>query len=104
MFNGNPGNLPGDAGGRQIDHAVTGKPAVVTSESGLTETVADGETGFVIPPENPSAAANAVLKFFTNENLRKKFGGNARRRALDNQTWEMRVKDYESFIGEILCP
>jgi glycosyltransferase involved in cell wall biosynthesis len=41
-----------------------GKPVVVTSVGGLPEVVDDGRTGFVVPPKNAGALAEAVVRFF----------------------------------------
>jgi D-inositol-3-phosphate glycosyltransferase len=41
-----------------------GAPVIVTDVGGLGETVKDGETGYVVPPENPAALADAVIRFF----------------------------------------
>jgi len=41
-----------------------GRPVVVTSVGGLPEVVEDGRTGFVVPPKNPAALADAVVRFF----------------------------------------
>lgn len=40
------------------------KPVVVTNVGGLPEVVANGKTGYVVPPENPQALADAVIRFF----------------------------------------
>lgn len=39
-------------------------PMVVTDVGGLAETVPHEEVGFVVPPEDPSALAEAVVRFF----------------------------------------
>jgi glycosyltransferase involved in cell wall biosynthesis len=41
-----------------------GKPVITTDVGGLAETVRPGETGLVVPAEDPAALAAAVLKFF----------------------------------------
>jgi glycosyltransferase involved in cell wall biosynthesis len=41
-----------------------GVPVITTDVGGLRETVKPGQTGLVVPPENPEALANAVLEFF----------------------------------------
>jgi glycosyltransferase involved in cell wall biosynthesis len=43
------------------------KPVVTTNVGGLPEVVRDGETGFVVPPEDPAALAAAVIRFFDEE-------------------------------------
>lgn len=40
-----------------------GKPVIVTDVGGLAEEVIDGETGYVVPPQDPGAIAAAVERF-----------------------------------------
>jgi glycosyltransferase involved in cell wall biosynthesis len=40
------------------------KPIIATDVGGLAETVKDGMTGFVVPPENPHAIADAIRRFY----------------------------------------
>lgn len=42
-------------------------PIVVTDVGGLAETVPHEEVGFVVPPEDPPAIADAVVRFFRDE-------------------------------------
>ncbi len=40
------------------------KPVVITNVGGIAETVIEGETGFIVPPRNPDALAEAIEKFY----------------------------------------
>lgn len=40
------------------------RPVITTNVGGLAEAVEDGKTGFVVPPEQPSALAGAVTAFY----------------------------------------
>src|SRR5262245_34276384 len=41
-----------------------GVPVITTDVGGLSETVRPGETGMVVPPEDPEALADAIVRFF----------------------------------------
>ena len=41
-----------------------GVPVITTDVGGLSETVVAGETGLVVPPENPEALARSIVRFF----------------------------------------
>jgi D-inositol-3-phosphate glycosyltransferase len=51
------------SGVTQVAYAL-GVPVITTDVGGLAETVRAGETGLVVPPENPDALAAAILRFF----------------------------------------
>jgi glycosyltransferase involved in cell wall biosynthesis len=40
------------------------RPVIITNVGGLAESVDEGKTGFVVPPESPEALAEAVRKFY----------------------------------------
>jgi glycosyltransferase involved in cell wall biosynthesis len=44
-----------------------GRPVVVTAVGGLPDVVDDGVTGYVVPPDNPEALANAIERFFATD-------------------------------------
>lgn len=41
------------------------KPVIVTNTGHLSEVITDSEHGFVVPPNNPNALAEAIHRFFT---------------------------------------
>ncbi len=47
----------------QVAYAL-GLPVITTDVGGLGEVVVDGETGFIVPPENNAALVDAVEKFY----------------------------------------
>jgi len=44
-----------------------GKPVITTNVGGLGEVVTQGQTGLVVPPEDPAALAAAIERFFAEE-------------------------------------
>jgi phosphatidylinositol alpha-1,6-mannosyltransferase len=85
-----------------VEAALCGKPAVVSSGSGLAEAISDSVTGFAVPESDPSATAKAITALLKDPDLRMKMGEAARRRALDEQTWEHRVIQYDRFFRSLL--
>lgn len=45
-----------------VEAQALGRPVIATSIGATTETIVDGETGWLIPPENPAALAQALNK------------------------------------------
>ena len=56
------------------------RPVVATRAGGPTEIVADGETGFLVPPSSPDALADAVTRLLAHPPLCRRLGENGHRR------------------------
>ncbi|MDD6059473.1 MAG: glycosyltransferase [Ruminococcus sp.] len=56
------------------------KPVIATEVGGLPEVVIDGKTGYTVPPKNPKALGEAVVRFFRDEKATE-FGDNVRAEA-----------------------
>ena len=63
-------------------------PMIVTDVGGNAEAVLDGETGFVVPPSNPKAIGEAVLRLAGDRNLRKSLGDAGRKRVAEHFSME----------------
>lgn len=64
--------------GMQVAEAgACGKPAVVTRVGGMPEIIVDGETGLVVPPEEPTALAEAIIRLIRNPEEARLMGGKA---------------------------
>ena len=62
-----------------------GKPVISTElDTGTSFVNIDGETGFVVPPQDPLLMAEKIDLLFRNIELRRKMGERARERALNN--------------------
>jgi glycosyltransferase involved in cell wall biosynthesis len=75
--------------GLVVDEAMAaGKPVIATAHGGPTEMVVEGETGFLIPPNDPSALASAIKKLLAHPEEAARLGKAAQKRFLDH--FEMR--------------
>ena len=64
-----------------LEAMAAGLPVVATSVGGVSELVVDGETGFLVPPADPRALAEAVGRLLRDPELRHRFGAAGRHRA-----------------------
>jgi len=62
-----------------MEAMVFGLPVVTTPVSGIPELVEDGETGLLVPPEDPAALADAVERLVDDAGLRLRVTAAARR-------------------------
>lgn len=64
------------------------KPVVVTNVGSLPEVVDDGETGYIVPPRDPSKLADAVIDLLKNKEKRKRMGENAFKKTQKELSWK----------------
>ena len=65
-----------------LEAMATGLPVVATSVGGNPEVVIDGETGYLVPPQNPEEMAEKLLLLIKDESLRRRMGENGRERVI----------------------
>jgi D-inositol-3-phosphate glycosyltransferase len=63
-------------------------PVVGSRVGGIKTSVADGETGYLVPPREPEALAGRVLRLLSDPALQFRVGRAARRRIEEHYTWE----------------
>jgi glycosyltransferase involved in cell wall biosynthesis len=64
-----------------------GRPVIGSAVGGITYTIADGETGFLVPPRDPEALAACLQRLLTRPELRACMGRAARVRVERDFTW-----------------
>jgi len=78
------------------------KPVVVSNKGGLPEVVENGVTGFVVPAENPEAAASALETLIMNKDLRELMGKKGRERVAKLYNWEENVSKMIEIYKKLL--
>jgi phosphatidylinositol alpha-1,6-mannosyltransferase len=83
-----------------VEAALCGKPAVVSQGSGLSEAIVDGTTGLAVAQDDPVATAVAVVALLCDRDRCLDMGRAALRHALEEQTWDHRLGQYDSVLRE----
>ncbi len=81
-----------------LESMASGKPVVVTDVGGNSEVVEHGKTGFIIPAQSPEDLALYSLNLINNQELAKKMGQEAKKRAL-NFSIDRMVKKTENLYN-----
>lgn len=76
-----------------LDAMACGKPIVATTAGGIPEVVRDGRTGFLVPPRDHQAMAEAILKLLQDDELRAKMGEAGRSLAYSYFSVDRMVKE-----------
>ena len=81
LFTVAPSLWPEPFGIVALEAAAVGKPVVASNIGGLRDIVVDGETGFLVPPDDRDGLAAAMHRLIDDAGLRERLGAAARERA-----------------------
>jgi glycosyltransferase involved in cell wall biosynthesis len=84
-----------------LEYLAMGLPVVATNVGGNVEQVLDQETGFLVPPENPDALAQALLKLVRDEDLRRKMSDRAVRDCQTRFDMDRMIRQLENYYLEV---
>jgi glycosyltransferase involved in cell wall biosynthesis len=85
-----------------LEAMALGLPVVATDVVGTRDVVANGINGYLVPPENPAAVADALLRVIENDNLRAELGQRARKLVADRFTLDDMVRPLEALYEELV--
>lgn len=91
-------------GNSTLEAMAAGRPVVGSRVGGIPEMVIDNETGFLVPPADPAALADALGRLVADPDLRRRFSANARLRARDAFGLAIHGRRLQSHYDELLTP
>ena len=85
-----------------LEAAACGRPLVGSRVGGLLDSVADGRTGILVPPQDPDALADAIGQLLDDPARAEAMGRRARRRAVERFSWEQIALSTERSYGSVI--
>ncbi|MEA3407267.1 MAG: glycosyltransferase [Chloroflexota bacterium] len=86
-----------------LEAMAAGLPVVATRVGGVPEVVVDGETGLLVPPGDPDALAQAILRLLRDPDLRHRMGQAGRARVAEHFSVEQMVRKTEALYERLLA-
>lgn len=77
-------------------------PVICTDIPAFAEVVADGESGIIVPVDDPKAIADAVMRLMDNEELRKRLGSALRERVEECFCADLMAQRYETLYRAVI--
>jgi glycosyltransferase involved in cell wall biosynthesis len=84
-----------------LEAMAAGIPVVATAVGGISECLAAGETGILVPPRDSNALAQAVIDLLANPTRRKAFGMAGRRRVRECFSPESQIPQFETAFERV---
>jgi glycosyltransferase involved in cell wall biosynthesis len=85
-----------------VEAALLAKPIVACRSGGAPESVADRETGILVPVRDSRAIAAAILTLLTNCEVSRRMGQDGHARALDIFSWKTFIQTLEGVYERVL--
>jgi D-inositol-3-phosphate glycosyltransferase len=85
-----------------LEAMAAGKPVVAAKVGGLGESIVDGITGFLVPPQNSDALAAAIAQLIRSPGLGASMGRRGRERVRQTFSLQTMARENESYYRELL--
>ncbi|MGY1685907.1 glycosyltransferase [Geodermatophilus sp. SYSU D00867] len=87
-----------------LEAMASSRPAVCTAVGGIPEMVQDGATGYLVPPRDPPALADGMLRLLRSEEQRMAFGAAARARVEAEFSLRRSVEEAQRHLLDVASP
>ena len=85
-----------------IEANACGKPVIGSRIGGIKYVIKDGETGLLVPPNDPESLADAIIHLLENPSLARRMGKKGRKMVEQKYTWQKAAEATEKVFLEAL--
>ena len=93
--------LPEPFGRVVVEGMLAGRPVVATRGGGVDEIVTEGETGLLVPPDDPRALAGAISRLLSDQAFAKRIAENGHASAVERFSIERSCRDMAAVLSEV---
>ena len=85
-----------------LEGMAAARPIVASRVAGIPDVIVDGVHGLLVPERDPGALAGAVARLLGDRDLARRLGAAARRRVLEDLTWDQTAARFEAVYQRAL--
>jgi phosphatidylinositol alpha-1,6-mannosyltransferase len=86
-----------------VEASASGLPVVAGNAGGVADAVRDGETGLLVPPEDPAAVADAICRLLADGSLAHRLGAAGRKAVETHYNWDRVVRDLREIEAAVVA-
>jgi glycosyltransferase involved in cell wall biosynthesis len=75
-----------------FEYMAAGRPIVASAVGQIAETLQNDETALLVPPDDPMALCQAIVRLVDDPDLRARLAAAARRSAEEHHTWRQNAE------------
>src|SRR5690606_23516726 len=79
-----------------------GMPVVVTNVGGLPDMVEEGQNGSIVPPNDPTALAEALIDLLNDDEKRERFGQHSLHLAREKYSWDAVARQTAELYAQVI--
>src|SRR3989441_1000523 len=87
-----------------VEASASGLPVIASRSGGIPEAVREGETGFLVDPDDPAAVAATAIRLLGDEALRRRMGAAGRAAVETHYNWDRVAADLVRIDREFRRP
>ncbi len=84
-----------------VEAQASGRPIIGTTTGGTPQVIQDGENGLLVPPKDPQALADAILRILGDRKLAEQMSEAGSKKSKEF-SWEIQTKKYSLLFEELL--
>jgi glycosyltransferase involved in cell wall biosynthesis len=85
-----------------LEAMASGLPVAATAVGGVPELVVHGETGLLVPPNDPDALADAINDLLDDPEEMEEMGARGRQLVSDHYTWDRVAERIAGYLRDML--
>jgi len=85
-----------------LEAMASGCPVIGSNVGGIPDIIVDGESGFLVPEQNPHVLAERIVQLLSDDDLQEQFRQNGLKRVREKFSWDKISKDFAEVYDLVL--